>query len=157
MKARPPISTQGLGYLIAETNRLMRKEFDRRVRGLGLTRAQWLFIAYLTRQPGCTQSELAESLQSHKITVSRQAERLEKNGWLVRRAHAGDGRAYRLFLTPKAARMRERMAGVGALLREDCLRDLTSTHRATLIKNLSLIKARLQQMDAGTSVGKPHP
>ena len=60
------IQTKGLGFLIADINRLMRKEFDRRVRTLGLTRAQWLFISYLVRQPGCTQSDLADAMQTQK-------------------------------------------------------------------------------------------
>ena len=94
--------SSGLGFLISDLNRLMRREFDRRVRSLHLTRAQWLFIVHLVRQPGCTQSDLAESMQVEKITVSRQAARLTRAGWIRRTAHASDARAYRLQPTPKA-------------------------------------------------------
>src|SRR4051812_12281122 len=96
---------RNFGFIIGDISRLARKEFDRRVRELRLTRAQWMFLCHLARQPGCTQSELAESLQMERISVSRQAERLEKAGWIERRDHEWDARAYHLYLTPKAERL----------------------------------------------------
>lgn len=100
-----PTIERNFGFLFADISRLARKEFDRRVRDLGLTRAQWLFLYYLSRQPGCSQSDLAEMLQMEKITVSRQAERLEKAGWIERSDQAGDARAYHLKLTRRALRI----------------------------------------------------
>ncbi len=79
MSAVRPNLEQRFGFLFADISRLVRKEFDRRVRDLGLTRAQWLFLYYLARQPDCTQSELAELLQVEKITISRQAGRLRSD------------------------------------------------------------------------------
>ena len=76
---------RSLGFLLNDISRLMRQEFNRRVEGFGLTRAQWLFLFYVARRPGCTQSDLAEELQVQKITVSRQADRLERAGWIERR------------------------------------------------------------------------
>ena len=54
MSAARPSIERNFGFLFADISRLARKEFDRRVRDLGLTRAQWLFLYYLSRQPGCT-------------------------------------------------------------------------------------------------------
>jgi DNA-binding MarR family transcriptional regulator len=139
--------SKGLGYLIADINRLMRKEFDRRVRALGLTRAQWLFITYLVRTPGCTQSDLAEAMQLEKITVSRQATRLLRGGWIRRRDHAEDARAYRLHPTPKAVRMQERLAVLAAALRTDYLRGLPAPRVTALVGDLALIKDNLLRMD----------
>jgi DNA-binding MarR family transcriptional regulator len=139
---------RGLGFLIADLNRLMRKAFDRRVRHLGLTRSQWLFIAYLAQRPGCTQSELAEMLQLEKITVSRQAERLVKAGWVSRRDHAADGRAYHLHLTPRARRLSERLEAVAADLRADYLRGFSAARRLALRDDLLRIKANLLRLEA---------
>ena len=61
MALRPSTFDRHLGFVIGDISRLARKEFDRRIRGLRLTRAQWLFLYHLARRPGCTQSELAES------------------------------------------------------------------------------------------------
>jgi DNA-binding MarR family transcriptional regulator len=148
MTQRAHDRTRGLGFLIADLNRLMRKEFDRRVRPLGLTRSQWLFIAYLAQRPGCTQSELAELLQLEKITVSRQADRLVKTGWVARRDHANDGRAYHLHLTPRAQRLNDRIGEAAVRLRRDYLRGLPVARQLALHEDLLHIKANLLRMEA---------
>jgi MarR family transcriptional regulator for hemolysin len=136
-----------LGFLFADISRLARREFDRRVRDLGLTRAQWLFLYYLSRQPGCTQSELAELLQMEKISVSRQADRLEKSGWIERGDHADDGRAYRLQLTARAERVTARLEQRAGRLRNDYLRGIPSIRREALLVDLTRIKANLLRLD----------
>lgn len=145
----PPIAarTKGLGFLIADINRLMRKEFDRRVRVLGLTRSQWLFISYLVRTPGCTQSDLAEAMQLEKITVSRLAARLLRGGWIRRSDDAEDARAYRIYPTAKAVRLQERLSILAAALRADYLRGLPAPRVTALFGDLALIKDNLLRMD----------
>ncbi len=100
MSLPSPTAERHLGLLLADINRLVRREFDRRVRPLGLTRAQWMLLQ-LSRQPGVTQSELAEQLQMEKISVSRRAGRLQRAGWIERRDDAEDGRPITRF-SPRA-------------------------------------------------------
>jgi MarR family transcriptional regulator for hemolysin len=150
MSALRPNVEQNLGSLIAEINRLARKEFDRRVRHLGLTRAQWLFLYHLGRQPGATQSDLAELMQMEKISVSRQAERLEKAGWIERRDHRDDGRAYHLYLTPRAARIAEKLEALAADLRADFLHGLPVSRRAKLLEDLGVIRTNLLKLEENT-------
>jgi len=148
MSALRPNLEQHLGFLFADISRLARKEFDRRVRDLGLTRAQWLFLYNLARQPGCTQSELAELLQMEKITISRQADRLEKAGWIRRSDHAADARAYHLALTPRAERIIARMDDRADRLRSDYLQGIPPGRREALAADLAQIKANLLHLDA---------
>ena len=136
-----------LGFLIGDISRLARREFERRARGLKLTRAQWLFLYHLARQPGCTQSELAELLQQERITISRQADRLERAGWIERRDHASDRRAYHLYLKPKAERMARQLDRLARRLREDYLAGLPTGRRQALIDDLLHIKTNLLRMD----------
>jgi DNA-binding MarR family transcriptional regulator len=146
MSVPRPHLDRSLGFLLADISRLARKEFDRRVRDLGLTRAQWLFLYYLARQPGCTQSDLAELLQMEKITVSRQAKRLEKAGWIRRGDHAADARAYQLELTPRAAGVIARLDDRAARLRSDYLQGIPAPRRADLLADLTLIKGNLLRL-----------
>src|SRR6185436_4733388 len=97
-----------LGFILSDISRLARKEFDRRVRELRVTRAQWLVLMHLARRPGCTQSELADAMQMQKITVSRHAGRLVRAGWIERRDAADDARAYHLYVSRKAQPILER-------------------------------------------------
>lgn len=139
---------RSLGFVVNDVSRLLRREFERRVRGLGLTRAQWILISHLARQPGASQSELAESLQQEKITISRQAARLEKSGWIERTDHTADRRAYRLRLTPKAEGIMTRLIAVGNQLRADALVGLPPRRREALIDDLLSVKNTLIQMQA---------
>ena len=137
------------GFVMGEITRLARREFDRRVRHFGLTRAQWLFLYNVGRRPDCTQADLAAAMQMEKITVGRQATRLLRAGWISRRDHAEDGRAYRLRLTPKASRMGAQLAAVATQLREDYLRGLPAARRTALLADLHHIKANLCRLEAG--------
>lgn len=139
---------RSLGFILSDISRLARKEFDRRVRDVGLTRAQWLFLYHLARQTGCSQSEMAERLQMERISVSRQAERLEKAGWIIRRDDRTDGRAYHLYLTPRAERVVGQLAGKSAQLREEYMRGLSAARREALIDDLLLIKTNLHRISA---------
>jgi MarR family transcriptional regulator for hemolysin len=152
-----PDFDRSLGFVVSDISRLLRDEFNRRVRGQGLTRAQWLLLYYVARQPGASQSELAVILQLEKITVSRHAVRLEKTGWLMRDNHAHDGRAYRLRLTPRAERVIGECAGVSEQLREDAMVGLAAGRRAALIDDLLQIKSNLLGIEAGIQPSfRPH-
>ena len=86
--------------LIADVGRLIRVEVDRRARAHGMTRAQWLILAWLNRQPGMSQKEMAEKLEVEPITVARLVDRLEARRLLERRPDPADRRVWRLHLLP---------------------------------------------------------
>lgn len=138
-----PNFDRNFGFIISDISRLLRKEFDRRVRGHGLTRAQWLLLYYVARQPGASQSDLADALQLEKITISRHAARLEKTGWLERHDHVEDGRAYRLRLTPRATKTIGQLATIADQLRAEAMGGLSVARRETLIDDLLQVKAKL--------------
>ncbi len=143
-----PNFDRSLGFIVNDISRLLRKEFERRVRGHGLTRAQWLLLYYVARQPDASQSDLADALQLEKITISRHAARLEKTGWLERHDHDADGRAYRLKLTPRATSMIVKLSSIADQLREDAQAGLAMARRNALIEDLLHIRANLQAFDA---------
>lgn len=155
MVASLPNFESRLGVILGDVSRLMCKEFGRRVRDLHLTRAQWLFLYHLARSPGCTQSELAELLQLEKITVSRQADRLVRAGWVERRDHAADGRAYLLFVTRKARPILARLEAVAETLRGEYLHGLPDQRRTALIRDLLHIKSNLLRLEAEAK-RRPH-
>ena len=88
--------------LLSDVGRMLRTEADRRARAHGMTRAQWVMLIRLDRQPGLTQKELAELLEVEPITVARLADRLEARNLLERRPDPADRRCWRLHLLPAA-------------------------------------------------------
>ena len=87
------MSTDSLPFEIAETAHSLRRAFDRRVAPLGVTRAQWRALAWLARQPGLRQVELADHLDVEPITLCRIVDRLEEAGLVERRRDPEDRRA----------------------------------------------------------------
>ena len=148
MATHPSSFENGFGFLLADINRLARHEFDRRVRDLKLTRAQWLVLMHLARRPGCTQSDLADAMQMQKITVGRHADRLVRAGWIERRDHAADGRAYHLFVSRQAVPLIKKLNTVAEALRSEYLAGLSLRRRDALVADLRHIRSNLARIDA---------
>ena len=90
-------------FLIYDLGRLMRTRADQSARRMGMTRAQWVILAWLELRPGLSQNELAALVEVEPITVARLVDRLEAHGVVERRADPKDRRIRRLHLTPAAA------------------------------------------------------
>ena len=135
-----------IGFLISDVARLMRTAFDRRVRQLGLTRSQWLVINRLHRRPGATQSELAEMLEVEKATAGRMVDRMEKKGWVVRRADAADRRVNRLHLTDEADLIQLQLAEIADRTVDDALALLSARQRDQFAESMRRVKRQLQSM-----------
>ena len=108
--------------LLNDVGRMLRTEADRRARAHGMSRAQWVMLLRLNREPGLSQKELAELLEVEPITVARLADRLEARGLLERRADPCDRRVWRLHLLPAAQPVLDELDGP----REDLLAMLTA-------------------------------
>ena len=95
---------QGVGALLVEVGRLLRRNFNRRAQELGLTQAQWQALAHLSRKQGINQACLADLLEVQPITLARLIDRLAAAGWVERRPDPADRRAQRLYLTTGPSR-----------------------------------------------------
>ena len=134
------------GFLVSDVARLLRTEFDRRVRDIGLTRSQWLALTRIYRQPGCTQSELAETMEMEKGPAGRLVDRLEDNGFVIREADPADRRVKRIHLTPEAEAIERTMRRIAAQTIHEALSDLDEIDRDRAVELLITVKARLQEM-----------
>ena len=104
-----------LPFEIGETAHALRRAFDRKAVGLGVTRAQWKVLFKLTRTPELRQIELADMLEIEPITLTRIIDRLEEAGLVERARDPDDRRAWRLHVTAKAQPL---IAKLGALADE---------------------------------------
>src|SRR5208283_453122 len=88
--------------LLYDVARQMRTRADQMARAHGMTRAQWVILARLERQPGLSQNELAALAEVTPMTIARLVDRLEKLGLVERCPDPQDRRIWRLRLTEKA-------------------------------------------------------
>jgi MarR family transcriptional regulator, transcriptional regulator for hemolysin len=135
-----PNTDDYIGVVISDVARLLRTEFDRRVRKLGITRSQWLVLTRLHRNPGASHSELADMLEVEKPTAGRMIDRLEANGWVERRSEKDDRRVKRVYLTAEAERVHKRIWRVAETTIEDALADLSTEEGRQLMSLLLRVK-----------------
>ncbi|MDB5690299.1 MAG: MarR family transcriptional regulator [Sphingomonas bacterium] len=130
---------QNIGFLLHDISRLMRHRFDVRARDLGVTRPQWRALVHLARNPGSTQSELAELLDVEQITLCRMIDRLTDAGLVERRPDARDRRVRRLHLLPPAIAIVDDLAAIGAVLEEEVLAPLDLAEQAQFARSVTRI------------------
>ena len=142
MPVRAP-SEKRVGYLLADVSRLLRRDFDRRVRDLEITQAQWRAIAQLVRDEGINQVTLAERLEMRPITIARLIDRMQAAGWVKRTTDANDRRASLLFLTPKAKPILDELEVHAEEAVETLLAGIPRSARKSLIETLERMKENL--------------
>jgi MarR family transcriptional regulator, transcriptional regulator for hemolysin len=130
-----------IGFLLHDAARLLKRDFERRARSLGLTRAQWQTLFHLARNEGCNQAALADVLDVEPITLARVLDRLESSGLIERRADPSDRRARLLFLGPDAAPLLEQLRALGAETREIALAGMSDEDRERLTDLIGRIRA----------------
>jgi len=129
--------------LLSVVARLMRTRADARARIYGMTRAQWMILVHLERQPGLSQNELAALIEVEPITVGRLVDRLEARGFLERRSDAGDRRVWRLHLRPAAEPMLKEIDFARAELNEVLIAKVPKKNLEAAIDCLLQMKANL--------------
>lgn len=135
-----------IGYTITDVSRLIRTVFERRVRSYGLTRAQWMVIARVSRRPGLSQSEVADLLEIEKAPAGRLVDRMEAKGWLERRADPKDRRINRLHLTPEGKRIHAAIWPIAEATVDAAMSGLSREERETLTALMTRVKLRLQAL-----------
>jgi MarR family transcriptional regulator, transcriptional regulator for hemolysin len=88
--------------VLSDVARHMRTYSDQVARKRGMTRAQWIILSRLERQPNLSQSELSVLAEVSPITVARLVDRLEAQGLVERCSDPDDRRIWRLRVTPAA-------------------------------------------------------
>lgn len=135
-----------LAFLINDVGRMLRTYADQEARRYGMTRAQWAVLKRLERNQGLKQSELAEMLDLQPITLTRLVDRLCDSGLIERRADPNDRRAKRLFLTPQAQPLMDRLDALGQGLMESILEGIPDEETDAALTTLGKLKDNLRRL-----------
>ncbi|NQV70529.1 MAG: MarR family transcriptional regulator [Pseudohongiella sp.] len=134
---------EGFGFVIHDVARLLRWSFDRQSQDLGLTRAQWSVLAHLFRGDGIQQKSLACLMDIAPITLARHLDHLEVDAWIERRDDPNDRRAKRVYLTPKAKPMIEKLGKLGQKIRIQALSGIDAKDEKMFLDVLLRIRENL--------------
>jgi len=130
--------------LLHDVARAIRTRFDQKARAThAMTRAQWIILSRLDRQPGMSQNELATICEVEPITVARLVDRLEARGLVERRSDPSDRRIKRLHLLPAAKPIIATITHAREAVSGRVTAGLDEKTRETLIDALLTIKENL--------------
>src|SRR4029079_8935288 len=141
-----PLATinREFAFTLSDVARLLKTYADQRARQFGISRAQWSVLFRLDRSEGLKQSELAEILDLQAITLTRLLDRLAATGLIERRPDPNDRRANRLYLTPAARPLLERLSCLGADMLDTVLEGLARKTVERMLIDLNAVKENLR-------------
>lgn len=86
---------------VAILNALICRRLDHLLQPLALSEINYYYLMIIEKTPGVSQSGLATRIVRDQSSITRQVDRLAKQGWIEKRRSANDGRQSALYLTAK--------------------------------------------------------
>ncbi len=137
---------RSFGFLVHDVARLFARRFNQRaLLFLGLTGAQCRVLGYLARNEGINQAGLADLLEIKPMTLVRQIDRMEEDGWIERRPDPGDRRAHRLVMTEKARPILAHILALSTEVRSEAFAGLSAADGRHLIDLLGRVHGNLSE------------
>src|SRR5919205_371679 len=136
---------RSFGFLVNDVARLFGRRFDHNGSRLGLTRAQCRTLGYLARNEGINQAGLADLLEIKPMTLVRQIDRMEEDGWIERQPQPSDRRARRLVLTDKARPILARILELSNEIRAESFAGLSRDEGRHLLELLRRVHSNLSE------------
>jgi DNA-binding MarR family transcriptional regulator len=119
----------------------LNQAFRRRIAHTGATPDQFTAMRSLLEgdPKGMTQCQLTEAMSSDPNTIASLLERMEKSGWVERKRHETDRRAYRIKLKPSGKKKYEELRQIAIDLQVDVLEALPADRQESFLEELSLV------------------
>jgi len=146
---------QTLGFILKDVSRLYVRRFEERAKELALTLPQCKALLYLTRNEGISQKRLAELTDIDPMSLVRILDRMEADGWVVRRADPEDRRARSLHVTEGAKPIIDQMLQVGGEVRAEALQGLSDDERTVLLGLLERVHKNLLALEPAAAPAVP--
>ena len=105
---------------------------DRKLKDLGLTRGQLVYLMCICDHEGMSQEQLSEELWINKGAVARAVRKFEEDGYITRIVSKKDRRQYGLYPTEKTKRAYHTIRTVEAEWEGYMTRNLSAGEKKTL-------------------------
>jgi DNA-binding MarR family transcriptional regulator len=138
-----------VGFLLMQVCRLNHKRAHELLEGLGLYRGQPPLLRALHHEDGLTHSELAIHLQVTPATITKMIQRVEKAGFVQRKADESDQRVSRVYLTDAGRAVQAQMDDALQKLEAETLRGFSRRERDLLQETLLRVRENLRSAQGG--------
>jgi DNA-binding MarR family transcriptional regulator len=132
--------------LMRDNGHLHRQLFRKRMCDIPATPGEARALLYLVGRPGLTQVQLADLLDIQPITLTRQLDRLEKAGYVLRCASSEDRRVRLLHLTAQGKALAKRVLKIVQELDEEITAELADGTLSQLATSLECMHDVLTRM-----------
>jgi len=134
---------QSIGRLISILYRAGQSHIGKQLEPYGIGSGQFAFLAELYQRDGVSQDELAASFRCDKATATRALQRLESQGYVVRKRSPDDGRVKQVFLTRKGHEFQDTLLEVLSGWTETLAKGLSPAERRQTIDLLSRLVSNI--------------
>ena len=121
------------GYLDNYMARLFAKELQQRIAPFGIVVGQFPILLELWLKDGVTQKDLLTKIDVEQATLANTLNRMERDGLIKRTKNPADARAQLIWLTGKAADLRNSAYEAAQNVNADALQVLNDPERAQFI------------------------
>jgi MarR family transcriptional regulator for hemolysin len=134
-----------LGRLLYEIARIWRSRIDVRLQAMSLSQARLQVIISLDglHEEGLNQREIARACGVEPPTMANLLERMEREGWILRRPCLNDRRSKRVLLTPRAIEAREQIRREAQGIEDEIFDDLPEENYKQIRTGLTLLRQLL--------------
>jgi len=129
-----------LAFLLVDAGRKLNDAYDAQMKPLGLTRSQWRVMAYVSRTPGITQTQLAKNIELSRMAITGLLDRMQAKGLVERKGDVEDRRVNMIHLTNKSRELVSRMNQTAEAVLEGIFAGISPREKKSFGKTLSLIK-----------------
>ena len=134
-----------IGFMVNRTAKTIVKAMDTELRKkVGITFGQWKVIVMLYNQNGLTQKEIADRLDLEGPTLIPIIDKMEKEGFVVRRVDATDRRNNRIYYTEKSSELWDKMIECALKIRQVSIRDISEEDIVFMISILEKIRHNIK-------------
>ncbi len=127
---------ESIGRLISCIHRFSQIHIAKELGTYNIGSGQIGFLMALYHNDGVNQESIAKALRVDKATTARAVNKLKENGYVYREKDSSDKRAYKVFLTKKAKKIKPKIIGILSEWTGFLLSDFTEKERKLFTKLL---------------------
>lgn len=129
---------------LLHTTRLLRSEWDRRLKRFGLSQASWHTIITIVKYSTLSQVELAGMLEVESTTVGAMVNRLASHGYLLRVTSDLDRRVKLIQLTERGHDVYREVDGMAKRFHEELFVGIDNEKLASTIRFFDLLQTSMK-------------
>ena len=147
--------TETMEFLLGQVCKLHHARAHALLEALGLYRGQPRLLHALYEREGITHGELADRLRVTPATITKMIQRMEKAGFVERRADPADQRISRVYLTEPGRAIHEAVDHALGTLEDESLTGLSEEERLELYRLLMHVRDNLIRAVEGIPPQEP--